>query len=290
MLYTATSSSAPFPSSIEDIVLRYSGRGMTLLQKYLKTNYCFNAARRLLALERGNVLLTTGFYVAGAAETDGPPGTLCLAKALARLGFTPTIVTDRICQGLFESEQLPVEYVDIASGDDVYRRLLDRYQPVCLISVERCGHNLENDYANMHGKSIASQTARIDTMFELADAREILTIGIGDGGNEIGMGNLKDVISEKMDLNPCTVTVDELIIATTSNWGAYALAACLSILIHRHILLSYRELADYLKKIVALGCVDGVTKKAEPSVDGFPLKIEKEIVTALSDVLKGGAL
>lgn len=275
--------------SIEDIVLRYSNRGMTLLRKYLKAGYCRRAAKKLLSQERGNILLTTGFYVSGAAETDGPPGTLCLAIALTRLGFSPVIVTDRICRGLFECEQLRVEYVDIESEMEVYRQLIDRYQPVCLISVERCGHNLENDYANMHGKSIAAQTARIDTMFELAQSRGILTIGIGDGGNEIGMGNLKDIIIQNMDLNPCTVTVDELIVATTSNWGAYALAAYLDILMQEHIFPSYRVLAEYLQKIVALGCVDGVTKKSEPSVDGFPLKIEKEIISALSEIMEGGA-
>lgn len=290
MNHTTAQSSIPFSDcSIEDIVLRYSGRGMTLLQKYLGTDYCRHAAQRLLSLKRGNVLLTTGFYVSGAAETDGPPGTLCLAMALSKLGFAPVIVTDRICEGLFESEYLLVEYVDIASDENVYRQLLDRYKPVCLISIERCGHNTQNDYANMHGKSIASQTAKIDTMFELAKSRDILTIGIGDGGNEIGMGNLKEVISQKMSLNPCIVTVDELIVATTSNWGAYALAAYLGLLIQEHVLPPYPKIAKYLKKIVSLGCVDGVTKKARPSVDGFPLEIEKEIITALSDIMEGGA-
>lgn len=272
---------SPSNSSIEDIALRYSRRGMNLLREYLKENYCQQAARHLLALERGNVLLTTGFCVAGAAETDGPPGTMCLARALHDLGFTPAIVTDRICQGLFEPEHIPVEYVDLNADEEIFRELLDRYQPVCLISVERCGHNRHNDYINMNGISIARNTAPIDLMFQLASRRHIFTIGIGDGGNEIGMGNLRDVIARKITENPCTVTVDELIIATTSNWGAYALVACLSLQMHKH-LLSYREISAYIRKIVALGCVDGITKKTEPSVDGFPPAIEKEIVTALA--------
>lgn len=269
--------------SIEEIALRYSGRGMDLLQKYMKDNYCQQAAQRLLALERGNVLLTTGFCVAGVAETDGPPGTLCLAQALHDLGFTPTIVTDHICRGLFESEQIPVEYVDLDCDEGIFRNLLDRYQPVCLISVERCGHNRHNDYINMKGISIAKQTAPIDLMFQLASERHIFTIGIGDGGNEIGMGNLRDVIARRITENPCTVTVDELIIATTSNWGAYALVASMSLQMHRR-LLSYRKISAYIRKIVALGCVDGITKKTEPSVDGFPPAVEREIVTALANV------
>ena len=273
-------------SAIEDIVLRYSSRGMTLLKKYLESDYCHQAARKLLECRRGTVLLTTGFFVSGVAETDGPPGTVCVSSVLQKLGFHPVIVTDRICKGLFETEQITVEYVDFNAGPDIYEELLVRYDPVALISIERCGHNMQNDYANMRGISIAEQTARIDLMFEQAFRKHIFTIGIGDGGNEIGMGNLKEVIAEKMDLNPCSVPVDELIVATTSNWGAYALAACLDILAQRHVFPSYQEIAGYLNRIVALGCVDGVTKKAEPSVDGFAPRIEQEIIDALTEVIQ----
>ncbi len=268
--------------SVEDIVLRYSGRGMNILQQYLQDHYCRHAAERILALERGNILLTTGFYVGGHPETDGPPGTMALAVALKKLGFHPTIVTDHLCEGLFEPEQLDVEYVDTEADSLFFQKLLNRYRPVCLISVERCGRNLNEDYANMRGVSIASQTAQIDTMFQLAARSHILTIGIGDGGNEIGMGNLKDVILHRLSLNPCTVTVDELIIATTSNWGAYALVTYLSILNHSRRLISHRKIAAYIDRIVASGCVDGVTKKHEPSVDGFSSETEKEIITALT--------
>ena len=60
---------------IEDIILRHSGRGMQLLREFLPENYCREAAAALLELDRGEVLLLTGFYVAGYAETDGPVGT-----------------------------------------------------------------------------------------------------------------------------------------------------------------------------------------------------------------------
>ena len=44
----------------EDVVLRYSKRGMNILKKYLKDGYCRTAAEKLLHAERGTVLLTTG--------------------------------------------------------------------------------------------------------------------------------------------------------------------------------------------------------------------------------------
>ena len=269
-------------STIEDIVLRHSGRGMTVLQKYLDDGYCRHAASRILELPRGTVLLTTGFCVQGAPETDGPPGTMALAHALEKLGFTPVIVTDDICRGLFEPEHLEVEYVSLDADVRFYRKLLKRYEPVCLISIERCGRNINDDYANMRGISIADQTACIDTLFELAAHESILTIGIGDGGNEIGMGYLKDVILNQLSLVPCAVTVDELIIATTSNWGAYALVAYLEQLSHTPVLLSFEDMSRYMDQIISLGCIDGVTKRPEPGVDGFSMEVEREILDALA--------
>ncbi|MCD8073615.1 MAG: DUF4392 domain-containing protein [Lachnospiraceae bacterium] len=271
--------------TIEDIVLRYSERGMSQLKEYLEAAYCKKAAERLLALERGIVFLATGFYVAGHAETDGPPGTLSIALALKKLGFTPIIITDRICDGLFEPEGLFVLYVGIQADTAWYESILDHFHPVCLISVERCGRNQNQEYANMRGVSISEQTAHIDTMFELASDAHILTIGIGDGGNEIGMGNLKGVISEKLSLTPCEIRVDELIIATTSNWGAYALVAYLDLLQEQPLFPSYEALSGYLCRIVALGCVDGVTKQPIPSVDGFSPEIEQEIVDLLWQII-----
>ncbi|MCD8338357.1 MAG: DUF4392 domain-containing protein [Lachnospiraceae bacterium] len=271
-------------NKIEDIVLRYSGRGMTRLREYLGSAYCEKAARRLLSLERGTVFLTTGFYVAGHAETDGPPGALIIALALKKLGFTPIIVTDRVCDGLFEPEGIFVLYVGIQANAAWYQSLLDHFHPVCLISIERCGRNQNQDYANMKGTSISAQTAHIDTMFELASDAHIFTIGIGDGGNEIGMGNLKNVISEKLSLTPCEITVDELIIATTSNWGAYALVAYLDLLQEQSVFPSYEEISGFLRQIVALGCVDGVTKQNTPSVDGFPSETEQEIIDLLHQI------
>ncbi len=223
------------------------------------------------------------FFVAGHAETDGPPGTLSVALALVQLGFHPVIVTDHICEGLFEPEGITVLYAEINADTAWYRQLLEQLHPVCLISIERCGKNINNDYANMRGISISAQTAHIDTLFELASQKHILTIGIGDGGNEIGMGNVKDAIAQKLSLTPCAVTVDELIIATTSNWGAYALVACLDQLQEQKVLPSYEEIAAYIRRIVSLGCVDGVTKKPVPSVDGFPQEVEKEILTLLGE-------
>lgn len=270
--------------TIEDVVLRYSKRGMNLLKPHMKKDYCRRAAEQILGLEKGTILLTTGFYVAGHAETDGPLGTLVMAEALQKLGYSPVIVTDEFCRGFFEKEGLEVYYAGVNDGAQEYAHMLEVYHPVGLISIERCGRNVEDDYANMRGTSIKEYTASTDWLFFFARKAGIPTFGIGDGGNEIGMGNLKEVIREELALVPCEVKVDTLVIATVSNWGAYAIVAYMQKITDIQGLLDFEKIYGYLAKIVRMGSVDGVTKKHTLSVDGFSLEIEKEILDGLNQL------
>lgn len=270
---------------IEDIILRHSKRGMDILRNHMPERFCEEAVRALLKLPRGAVFLTTGFYVAGYAETDGPLGTMVLACALKKLGFCPVIVTDALCDGYFELAGLDVRYVPNDADRRYFEHMLQNDRPVGMISIERCGLNSQNDYANMRGVSIREHTAPIDLMFELAKDLGIPTWGVGDGGNEIGMGNLKDIIAEKLSLVPCINEVDHLVIATVSNWGAFGMTAWLEKLTKTPVLPSYEEMRKYLEQTVAMGSVDGVNKVHECTVDGFSPEIEKEIVEALHDSL-----
>ena len=78
----------------------------------------------------------------------------------------------------------------------------------------------------MHGQDISPYNARIDYLF----FNHLATVGIGDGGNEIGMGNLASVITTVPSLVkiPCVTTTTKLIASSVSNWGGYGLVAALS--------------------------------------------------------------
>lgn len=266
--------------SIEDIVLHHSGRGMDILRGYKRDRYAESAARTILSWEKGTVFLTTGFYVAGFAETDGPVGTVFLAKALKKLGFRPVILTDDYCKGFFDGEGVEVIYMPFDAGLDWCMETLGSFTPVGLISIERCGENTERDYANMRGVSITEKTAAADLFFRIA-LGIVPTIGVGDGGNEIGMGNVAEIIEEKLSLKPCVVTVDNLVIATVSNWGAYAIIAYLEKLSGQKVFMTFEDARAFIKKTVDLGSVDGVLKEQIVSVDGFGMETEKEIIDSL---------
>lgn len=278
------SKSTESSESIEDIVLRHSGRGMDILRGYKTDRYAQKAAQIILSWERGTVFLTTGFYVAGFAETDGPVGTLFLAKALKKLGFRAVILTDDFCKGFFEDEGIEVLYMPFKADIDWCMQTLGTFTPVGLISIERCGENNEREYANMRGVSISDKTAAADLFFRIA-LGIVPTIGVGDGGNEIGMGNVANIIEEKLSLKPCVVAVDELVIATVSNWGAYAIIAYLQKLTGEKVFFDFEEAQAFIKKTVDMGSVDGVLKKQIVSVDGFGMEIEKEIIDSLGDAI-----
>ena len=263
---------------IEGIILRHSRRGMSELSDYMPGDFCAGAAREVLTWPRGCVAIATGFCVAGHAETDGPPGAAWVARALEELSFAPVIVTDALCRGLFERENLRVEYVGLDAEDGELRGILERLRPVGMISIERCGRTAQGDYLNMRGVDIGAHTAPVDRLFELTDAP---TLGIGDGGNEIGMGTLAGQLAERLGIRPCAVRTDRLIIATVSNWGAYGLCAALERLSGRRCLPSPDEAERQIERMVAQGCVDGISHMQTMSVDGFDMATEAGILDAL---------
>jgi len=81
---------------------------------------------------------------------------------------------------------------------------------------------------------MAPYEARMDNLFEQCREQGILTIGIGDSGNEIRMGNIYDTVrkvvpygdnckcSTKCGIANSTL-VDVAVVATVSNWGASCL-------------------------------------------------------------------
>ena len=275
---------------IENIIVKDSNRGMGILREYLPSKYCKEAAEYILSLEKGVIFIATGFYVAGHAETDGPPGALVISLTLKKLGYTPVILTDKYCKDFFEKYDIKVIYMDINIKEenkiDFIEKTIKEYDPKGMISIERCGLNTEDKYANMKNVDIGEYTAEVDLFFKLY-YNKIPTVGIGDGGNEIGMGNLENVIKDKLSLVPCKIKVDKLIISTVSNWGGYGLAAYLCKLTDNKKFFETVEntVKEYIKYIISLGSVDGISHENVEKVDGYDLDIELNVIRTLNKVI-----
>lgn len=251
---------------------------MELLAAALPIDFCTKAAESLFCIPKGKVLICTGFYCHGNGETDGPLGAYFLYKALEKLGFSPCIVSDKYTLPLFDFDS-QIQRL-LYTNESNSKEILSHYNPVSLISIERCGRTKDGNYYNMAKKNIADVTPKIDSLFWEVSSN-CLTIGIGDGGNEIGMGNLYDVIAEKLDIMPSIIKTNHLIIGTVSNWGTYGLLTELSKLSNINLLPEFSEVEYVLKTICSLGATDGIKGKGFLSVDGFELKYDREILSKL---------
>jgi hypothetical protein len=145
----------------------------------------------------------------------------------------------------------------------------------------------------MRGAVIDLCTAPIHRLFEAAATRrpDVKTIGIADGGNEIGMGGVAwEVLRQAIALGPagqiaCRIATDYLVLAGISNWGAYALAVSVAILRNRADLIATWNADSQRKLIESLvrdaGAVDGVSGLNQTTVDGLPLEDYLQTLTAI---------
>ncbi|XP_055087186.1 D-glutamate cyclase, mitochondrial isoform X2 [Periophthalmus magnuspinnatus] len=235
-----------------------------------------------------SVLITTGFpthYMHNPPdETDGPPGAFAMANMLLSLGKRVTMVTDQRCLQLNQdimneavssgvlAAPIPLVTFEDNSPDSALNFLCHhgditkpRYDH--LVAIERSGRAADGNYYNMRGVNIKHMVDPIDNLFIAAkDIPGILTTGIGDGGNELGMGKLKERVKSRMpkgELIACDVAADYAVTCGVSNWGGYAVACGL------FLLQSCSSHQRYLQKGLGLNQEKTQTQRsaALPSVD-----------------------
>lgn len=136
---------------------------------------------------------------------------------------------------------------------------------------------------SMRGEPIDGATAAVHVLFDAIRAQRaaVTTIGIGDGGNEIGCGRLpwarwRNALGESAGRIACRVATDHLLLAGVSNWAALALAlGTLGVAGRLPVAAAWgvETHARRLQRLVSeAGLVDGVTGRREPTVDGLPLE------------------
>ncbi|ASJ08850.1 hypothetical protein A3L11_06275 [Thermococcus siculi] len=237
-------------------------------------NFLHNSAKMLLD-NYGRVLIVTGFPIPPMmrAETDGPPGALALAKAVGAIGGRAEILTYPEV-----GEALKPFGVDIVDNPEISDYSL-------VIAVETPGRTAHGKYYSMSGMEIT----RGAFDWAVLEARKlgIPTVGIGDGGNEAGMGRIRDLIVRHVphgERIASTVETDELILSAVSNWGAYGLVAEVSIEFGKNLLAGWDE-GNVVRAMSGAGLIDGVSKTLAPTVDGISLEVHEGMVELLKSLI-----
>jgi hypothetical protein len=158
--------------------------------------------------------------------------------------------------------------------------------------------DLRDRCLTMRGWDVTGHLRPAHLLFEAARAASpsVFTIGIGDGGNEIGMGKIPWPIIRanipRGGLIACRVPVDYLVVAGISNWGAYGLTAGTHLLHGKRPpddLFDPEREREVLEIMVNEGpLVDGVTGKPAITVDGLAFERYAEVLPRLRALLGQG--
>jgi hypothetical protein len=288
------------------------------------------ACHSIAGAERPRIAVVTGFYIAHATppcgETDGPLGAVWLARALVPLGIDVVLVTDPFCMPALEAGiascglRKSVPLVRLPPYNEATGMSMSEYvshfqeragRLTHLLTLERVGpsHTRESvgaaalaDFVeqvpaedhdrchNIRGRDITANMSPAHWLFEHASCA---TIGIGDGGNELGMGKVPwDVIRRNVPHGAriaCRIATEQLIVCGVSNWGAYALGAGVRHLrraAHDAELFSPERELQLLEWMIERGpLVDGPSGRPEAIVDGLSFERYVEVLVRLGEML-----
>jgi len=261
------------------------------------TPLCLESARILdkQLKKESHICITTGFPIGNQKipETDGPLGAAMLGKTVKNLGAEPVFLVEKFCKGPME-KLLDLNDLDNAKMETLHTKknrteqfcdkILNEYDPSLLISIEKPGKAADCSYHDMKGNDISDKVGEIDELFDRASDSGIPTIGIGDGGNEIGMGNVHTAVEEyvpKGEKIASATKVDSLVTAGVSNWGGYGILASLSRIRNKQLVHDRELEKEMIKTFVDSGGIDGVKKESEYSVDGVYCDFHSHMVEML---------
>lgn len=251
-------------------------------------------------------------------ESDGPPGAASLARAIYwGLKAIPVFVTEE-CHAppviaSAKAAAVMVREFDLAKNRRMggalitaptdrnqtkawAEQIVEEYQPKAVISIERLG---PNDQGIVHGSTgVAKECVDLGHVFVEAKKRKILTVGIGDNGNEIGFGRIYDFMR---DFHPygretqypggtgviTVIATDYFLPASVSNWGAYGIAAMIAFFLKNQDLIQTPE----MERKILEACLDagGWEMRYCTSrfiVDGTAGESSMSIVQLLRDMLR----
>ena len=190
----------------------------------------------------------------------------------------------------------------VSEAESASIKILEEFQPKSVITVEATSCNIKGIRHGALGGPRNSgdpeeRITRWNQLLEKANKRGILTIATGDNGNECGFWSIKSILDRYHEYCrncgcPCNAGIvsasgaDIVIPATSSNWAAYGIEACLArILRNSDILHNEFTHNRMLLNCANEGIPDGATALASPSTDGCSHESCLALITQLRQTL-----
>lgn len=295
-------------------------------RKYTGGPTSMNAAKKLVeTVSKGDfVYIMTGFVLHPykKAETDGIVSTMLLCRSLIKaFGANPIVIcpTDNyeavknmaacLRLPLFEDLQT-LGQVSASMGVFCFTKdadqapaqaeeLIAEATPCAVISIECPGANQKGIYHNATGLDVSHLEAKQDILFERLRAMGVLNIAIGDLGNEIGMGAISETLEKYIPYagkGACRcgcgeglaarTKADNLITATVSDWGCYAMIAAMAYLKQDVEIMHTAELEQEALTCASDSGMIDMYGGAIPAIDGFGLEINLPMVSLMGELVK----
>jgi hypothetical protein len=298
---------------IEDIIGQTVRRDISRMVKVSQGDL-ERAARSIMTTPNPHVGIVTGFFIRNAVppspETDGLGGMAHMAAGLAHAGIPVTVISDAPCSKavwaitteLPDAVALEITSVSKASVVALRDRLATTERPIThLIAIERVAPGSDGKPHREYGADMSDDTAPLHLLFDDPEwERPWTTIGIGDGGNEIGMSVLpQEIVRDDIPNGPLiasTTPADHLIVAGVSNWGGWGLLAAMALAEPRlatSLLKDFHPEKDraFLSAAVEVGqAVDDsrIDRPARPvmSVDRLAWETHATVLTQLRGVVE----
>jgi hypothetical protein len=293
---------------VEEIIGQTVRRDISRMKRFVE-GQLEAAARSIMSTPEAHVGIVTGFFIRNAVppspETDGLGGMAHLAAALSNLGVPVTVISDAPCSKavwavtteLPKNVALEITAVSEASVRALRARLAGAERPIThLIAIERVSPASDGKPHREYGADMTEDTAPLHLLFEDPGwQRPWVTIGIGDGGNEIGMSVLpEEIVRDDIPngrLISAAIPADHLIVASVSNWGGWGLVSAMAMVAPEHAPALLGDFTperdrDFLVAAVEVGqAVDDsrVDRPATPklSVDRLTLEEHAVVLTQL---------
>lgn len=180
---------------------------------------------------------------------------------------------------------------DRSEAEEQAEQIIRKILPKAVIAIEAPGANECGEYHNSIGVNITELEAKTDVLFQKLKDRGVLNFAIGDLGNEIGMGTIKEHIRKYIPYtakNQCkcdchsgilaNTCADNIITATVSDWGCYGLMAAIAFLKNDLDIFHKGDMEMEVMRVATRNGIIDMTGSLIPGIDGFNTKMNVNIV------------